>query len=262
MYAGRGHLQFIHAAISSSEAAPPRVVNPCIDQFGTHPMVDQLGTQPMVDQFGSHRFANDARRIPSQAPAQIDRDQQPAFDMSSSSMIQTALGQQFRSGIVADTSVQESRAVILDTFRNTPVAVRQCPFCGIMLIGSHRRPFAENDGWCCGGETKTRQHRFWPPLPWEIDAYDFSGYARVINSLLSVAVIHGSRDEGLSYRRLSYQAPVMTVNGQLYARLMRDANRCWFVHDSDYEIRLLALLKSSEESNVLTLFTRVLQENN
>ena len=79
--------------------------------------------------------------------------------------------------------------------------------------------------------------------------------------LLSVAVIHGSRDEGMSYRRLSYQAPVMTLNGQVYARLMRDANRCWFEHDADYELRLLALFKSAEQSNVLTAFTRVLQQN-
>ena len=190
------------------------------------------------------------------------------FDMTSSSMIKTAVSQQFRSGppgVGGDPSIQASRSVILESFQLMTLSVRKCPYCGIMLLGAHRRNrFSEPDGWCCGGERANRQHVFWPgQLPWQLECiHDFSQYARVINSLLSVAVIHGSRDQGHSYRMLSYQAPVMTINGQIYARLMRDANRCWFVHDADYDRNLMSLLKNTEQVKVLELFTQLLQANN
>ena len=127
------------------------------------------------------------------------------FDMTSSSMIQTAVSQQFRSGppgVVGDTRIQASRTFILESFQLMTLSVRKCPYCGIMLLGAHRRNrFSEPDGWCCGGERANRQHVFWPgQLPWQLECiHDFSQYARVINSLLSVAVIHGSRDQGHSY---------------------------------------------------------------
>ena len=177
----------------------------------------------------------------------------PAFDMTSSSMSTTAVSQQFRSGIGlgGESRIQASRTMILESFQRMNVSVRKCSECGIMLLGAHRtnsrglNRFSEPDGWCCGGAYATRQHMFWPgQLPWQLDCiHDFSQYARVINSLLSVAVIHGSRDQGHSYRVLGYQAPVMTINGQVYARLMRDANRCWFVHDADYDKNLMFFAK-------------------
>ena len=192
-------------------------------------------------------------------PPKRDRDQGRA---RTSCMITTAPSQQFRSS-GSGPEVQESRDVILETFARSLKAVRTCPICNIQLIGKHGKvPFAEPDGWCCGGANRSRQHRYWPTIPWDLATYDFSRCARVVNSLLSVAVVHGARDEGLSYRPLSYQAPVMTVNGQIYARLMRDANRCWFVHDSEYDRNLLALLKSADETMVLTLFTRLLRKHN
>ena len=202
------------------------------------------------------------RRAASQEQSRISPQLRPYVDESSSPMLTTAPLQQFR-GSRGDGNVQVSRDVIKEVLNKGLLAVRSCPSCGIMLLGKARSsPFAEPDGWCCGGPTHSRQHVFWPSLPWELDAFDFSRYARVLNSLLSVAVIHGPRDQGLSYRMLSYQAPVMTLNGQVYARLMRDANRCWFVHDSDYERTLLSLLKSAEETMVLQLFTRLLQQTN
>ena len=192
-------------------------------------------------------------------PPKRDRDQGRA---RTSNMITTAPSQQFRSS-GSGPEVQESRDVILETFARSLKAVRSCPICNIQLIGKHGKvPFAEPNGWCCGGANRSRQHRYWPTIPWDLATYDFSRCARVVNSLLSVAVVHGARDEGLSYRPLSYQAPVMTVNGQIYARLMRDANRCWFVHDSEYDRNLLALLKSADETMVLTLFTRLLRKHN
>ena len=200
-------------------------------------------------------------------PPKRDRNRQEErdpreIDNPSSSMIRTAPSQQFRSS-GHGAGMQASREIILETFARSPIAVRQCPVCNIQLLGRDRlKPFAEVDGWCCGGPTRNRQHKYWPLIPWQIDVFDFSRYARVLNSLLSVAVIHGARDEGLSYRTLSYQAPVMTVNGQVYARLMRDANHCWFVYDADYQSTLLALLKSAEETEVLHSFTRLLQQHN
>ena len=227
------------------------------DQFGEEAMLLSMcvnQSQHVVDQFGPHGGPLCSMATPFH--------HSPSFDMSASNMLQTALGQQFRSNIFADTTVQNSRAFILDTLGNMPTAVRKCPHCGIMIIGCHtRKPFAERDEWCCG--RGFRQHLLWPPLPPDIvEDYDFSKYARVINSLLSVAVIHGPRKEGLSYRTLSYQAPVMTLNGQVYARLMRNANHCWFIHDADYDKTLLSLLKSADETSVLERFTRLLQQNN
>ena len=132
-----------------------------------------------------------------------------------------------------------------------------------MLLGLHRADsFAEPDGWCCGSASRSRRHVPWPSLPWEIDVHDFSKYARVLNSLLSVAVIHGPRHEGLASRNLSYQAPVMTVNGQVYARLMRNAKKLWFVQDADYDETFFSLLKTPEEIQVLELFTGLLQRHN
>ena len=178
-------------------------------------------------------------------------------------MLRTAPSQQFRSAVGDTSVVLESRTWINDKLRSLRVMVRKCPGCGIVLLGLHRTDcFAEPDGWCCGSPSRSRRHVPWPPLPWEIDVYDFSKYARVLNSLLSVAVIHGPRNEGLAYRNLSYQAPVMTVNGQVYARLMRNAKKLWFVHDADYDETFFSLLKSAEEIQVLELFTGLLQRYN
>ena len=120
---------------------------------------------------------------------------------SSSPMLQTAPSQQFRSAVADTNSVQESRSVIAEMLLELGVALRQCRTCGIMLLGSRNyEPFAERDGWCCGGTgQKSRRHVLWPTLTdhaWEIDGYDFPKYARMLNSLVSVAVVHGPRGEG------------------------------------------------------------------
>ena len=239
------------------------------DQFGSKqrgdhrpPNVTTTTVEVSSDQFCFRVRTRDQFGDREVAPAFL-----PTFDMTCSNMIQTAVSQQFRSGIGVggDNTIQASRLVILESFQRMILSVRKCPYCGIMLLGAHRRNrFSEPDGWCCGGEHPNRQHMFWPgPLPWQLECiHDFSKCARVVNSLLSIAVIHGSRDQGLSYRVLGYQAPVMTINGQVYARLMRDANRCWFIHDADYDRNLISLLKSAEQVQVLELFTQLLQSNN
>ena len=85
---------------------------------------------------------------------------------SSSPMLQTAPSQQFRSAVADTNSVQESRSVIAEMLLELGVALRQCRTCGIMLLGSRNyEPFAERDGWCCGGTgEKSRRHVLWPTL--------------------------------------------------------------------------------------------------
>ena len=260
-----GHLQAIQTCIAETEAqellktrhASDIRNKASRDQFnrfssttGHHPIESPMHDQSLMAHTAS-AIANARTMV-----------QDQHFDMDDSEMIRTTPAQQFRSHAFGD-AMSDSRNVILERLRIAAVAVRRCQHCGIMLLGYNgQTSFAEMNGWCCGGATQNRRHIPWPVLPWDVTVTDFSKSARVINSLLSVAVIHGQRDEGMSYRHLSYQAPVMTVNGQVYSRLVRDAKKCWFIHDADYDDRLLALLKSAEETRILHRFTRLLQENN
>jgi len=168
------------------------------------------------------------------------------------SMLHTAPSQQFRSVCLEgdeqthSTSAQSRQHVQALLDMQTP-SVRKCPICRTILLGKNQwEPFAEWDSFCCGGGS--RQHEQWHPLPKKFDSMVFTKVARVINCLHSPTTLHGSSNEGIGYRHLSYQAPVMTLSGQLYARFMRCPANCWFLHDASYDSQLSSLLKNEEQN--------------
>ena len=134
------------------------------------------------------------RRDSGSTPTRFHPNTFPSQDVQNvCPMLRTAPSQQFRSAVGETSVVQESRTWINEKLRSVRVSVRKCGGCGIKLLGLHRADsFAEPDGWCCGSASRSRRHVPWPSLPWEIDVHDFSKYARVLNSLLSVSV---SREE-------------------------------------------------------------------
>jgi len=173
----------------------------------------------------------------------------------------TAPSQQFRSTDVepqgTESTSNESRRCVQQILDAQPVKVRRCRFCSAILLGSSQDSlFAEKDIFCCG--FGARRHDPWHALPNSFDSMVFTKVARVVNCLLSPTTIHGDAGEGIGYRHLSYQAPVMTINGQLYSRFMRNPSNCWFLHDAKYDQRLYDLFRNSEQKEVLTQFHKLL----
>jgi len=186
----------------------------------------------------------------------------PTHRHASSSL--TAPSQQFRTtglhddvGSVTHSSVL-SRRHIQSLFDAMSPDVYNCRHCGTKLLGGPTR-FREKEQFCCDGGR--RRHDPWHPLPPKFDDMVFTKCARVINCLLSPTTIHGDRGEGLGYRYLSYQAPVMTINGQLYARFMRYPSNCWFLNDSTFDQRLHECLTNADQIRVLHAFYYLLVEN-
>jgi|GEM_PF-1551924 len=171
----------------------------------------------------------------------------------------TAPSQRFRTTDLEgqESSSAESRRFVQEILDTQPVYVRRCMHCGTVLLGERdQAEFGERDGFCCGfGD---RRHDPWHALPKKFDTMVFTKCARVINCLLSPTTIHGAPNEGIGYRNLSYQAPVMTINGQLYARFMRNPSNCWFLHDALFDERLHGLLQNAEQREVLHEFHKLL----
>jgi len=167
-----------------------------------------------------------------------------------------ATSQRFR---VADQNVCKS--IVLEALNLRPPNFRDCPHCSVRLIGASQVQIgADKDCWCCSYGSKVH-YPLWPKLPHRFSELKFINIARVINSLLSVAIIHGDNTGGLRYHHLSYHQPVMRVHGQLYARLLRNPANCWFVHDAEYDQRLLRLISTPAQYSCLTQFTQLLQVN-
>jgi len=167
--------------------------------------------------------------------------------------------QKFRStGLEAPAdSSSESRLHLQKILDAQSPRVRRCPVCNVILLGSSgRAPFAEADSFCCS--YGARLHDFWHPLPDRFGSMVFTKCARVINCLLSPTTLHGGEGEGIGYRHLSYQAPVMTICGQMYARFMRSPSNCWFLQDASYDKCMFDLLQNEEQRKVLSQFHALL----
>lgn len=174
----------------------------------------------------------------------------------------TAPSQQFRVTLLegSEPSSAESRQHVQNIIDAERPSVRKCRVCHILLLGSsHNTPFAERDKFCC--DSGSRLHDFWHPLPEKFNKMVFTKCARVINCLLSPTTIHGAPDEGLGYRHLSYQAPVMTIHGQMYSRFMRCPSNCWFLQDATFDKRMFDLLNNDEQKKVLMAFHGLLVQN-
>jgi len=205
-----------------------------------------------------------ANRTPRRTLANNRSYLQPKCDRGASSL--TAPSQMFRSTALEDNGIESSSSAsrkhvqkILDA--QSP-RVRRCLICSAILLGGSSQaqdPFRELDSFCCG--LGTRQHELWTPLPHRFDHMVYTKCARVINCLLSPTTIHGDAGEGLGYRYLSYQAPVMTINGQLYSRFMRSPSNCWFLNDSSFDERMRDCLQSDEQLRMLHEFYFLLIQN-
>jgi len=181
-------------------------------------------------------------------------------------VITTAPSQQFRNtalteNLGANSSSSHSKRVILEQLAAEKPVTHTCRYCNTILLGKTSDRYREEEGhFCCG--KGDRLHEPWPILPRVFNEIDFAESARVINCLLSIVTIYGKEDEGFNYRKLSYQQPVMTINGQTYARFMRKPSNCWFLNDSDYDERYADLMNDPKKSSMLSAFKELLRKRN
>jgi len=106
---------------------------------------------------------------------------------------------------------------------------RMCPECKRFLI--------LDEGVFCCGDTYPR-HFPWPVPSPQMKAVlatpKYRHLSRVYNSLFSLVVVcPETKNEGFTYMSGGGAAPVMRVNGQMYARLMRQSENIWLFSDSE-----------------------------
>jgi len=170
-------------------------------------------------------------------------------------------------GFRHDQDDVDSRPIIMESkkrikfFLNSqvsPLLTKNCTHCGMRLL------LDENNGWCCGAGTK--RHKPWPEIPSELARImderpqKFSDLSRVFNSLFCSAVLHaGSNEEGFSYH-VSNGPPCMRFSGNLYARLMRTSQHCWFLNDARFAVAYRSL--SSNDKQIVRNIASVLIYHN
>jgi len=190
------------------------------------------------------------------------------FEAFGDPFLEYAPSQAFRFGDQTQSLQAQCRAALAARLAALSPDTRPCPCCGTILLGLDPSTVrsslnydhvGERNGWCCA--FNDRRHIPWPPFPVQQCGREFTQYARVINTLLSPCIIHGPPGEGLQHRNLTYHASVMTVNGMLYAKMMRHPTCCWFIHDSSYDPLLRKLLKTRRSRDLLETCRRILLES-
>ena len=125
---------------------------------------------------------------------------------------------------------ERCRLRVLDFMKAQRASTHHCIYCNTLLLTT------EISGFCCG--KSNRKHWPWPKPSTELQRiYDTPGLAsqaRMLNSLFSSSVVYSSEPgHGFTYHTRS-GPPTLRISGQLYNRMMRTADNCWFVHDASY----------------------------
>ena len=166
--------------------------------------------------------------------------------------------QAFRNAPLHENIGMACRRRILARFeeeRRDHALTRPCPSCGMPLLST------ENDSWdCCDGK---RRHWPWPNLPPEmvhlLAAPGFGNLSRILNSMFAMCVITAEKGEGFSIH-VGGGAPMMRVNGQLYSKMSRRSEHCWFFVDSTFDPYYKSLTK--KELTFVISFRDVLRNYN